>query len=112
MHEGAWDGDSTIQPIRQQKHIRLGEQVGHVEAALRQFRVSGVAGIPELLIRAQLIELGQRDDRIHILCCLMPEFVGGKSQREGGSSVERQLHGVIEVAVQRLQDGERIIHGA
>jgi hypothetical protein len=31
----------------------------------------------------------------------MPEFVGGESQREGGSSVERQLHRVIEVTVQR-----------
>jgi hypothetical protein len=49
---------------------------------------------------------------IHVLRRLVPESVGGESQRERGTPVERQLHRVIEVAVQRLQDGERIIHGA
>jgi hypothetical protein len=87
-------------------------QVGHVEAALRQFRVGGVTGIPELRIRAQLVELGQRDDRIHVVRRLVPEFVRGESQGERGTPVERQLHRVIQVPVQRLQDGERIIHGA
>jgi hypothetical protein len=39
-------------------------------------------------------------------------FVGGESQRESRSPVESQLDRMIEVAVQRLQDQERIIHGA
>lgn len=42
----------------------------------------------------------------------MPKFVGRESQRERGASVEGQLDGMIEMAVERLQDEQRIIHDA
>jgi hypothetical protein len=112
MCKWVWNAQAARQPIGPKKYIRLGEQVRDVEAEFRQFRVRGVASLPELGIRAQWVELGQRDDCIHVLGRLVPGCVGRKTQRERGPSVKRQLHRVIEVAVQRLQDGERIIHDA
>ncbi len=78
---------------------------------LRQFRVSCVAGLPELFIRAQLVEMSQRDNRIDILSRLVPRFVSEKSQRERRTPVDGQFHRVVEMAIQGLQDGERVIHG-
>jgi hypothetical protein len=37
--------------------------------------------------------------------------VGRKTQCHCGASVERQLNLMIEAAIERLQDEERIIHG-
>jgi hypothetical protein len=42
----------------------------------------------------------------------VPKFVGGESQRECGTAIERQLDQVIEVAVQGLQDEKWITHVA
>ena len=51
-----------------------------------------------------------RKKGVHVLGRLMPGFVRGESQRERGASVEGQFDRMIEVAVQGLQDEERIIH--
>ena len=110
MSEGTGNGDAATHPVGQQKHIRLGEQVGQVKAAPGQFGIRGVAGVPELPVRAQFVELGQGNDDVHVLGRLMLGFVGGESQRERGASVEGQFDRMIEMAVQGLQDEERIIH--
>ena len=59
-----------------------------------------------------MIELGQWDDRIHILRRFMSGVVRRESQGKRGTPVNGQFHRMIEVAVQRLEDGEWIIHGA
>ena len=110
MDKGARYGEATAEPVGQQEHVRLGKKVGQVEAALGQFHIRGVAGVPELLIRPQLVELVQRDDRVHVLGRLVPGFVGGKSQRECSAPVKGQLDRVVEVTVEGLQDEERVIH--
>ena len=112
MAEVTWNGDAPIQPVRQQEHVRLCEKVGHIEASIRQLRICDVAGGPELVIRTQWGELGQWDDRVHVLGRLVPEFVGWESERERRAPVKSQLDHVIEMAVEGLQDEERIIHEA
>jgi hypothetical protein len=86
--------------------------VGQVKAALGELGIGSVAGVPELLVGMKLVELGQRDDRVHVLGVIVPGFVRRESQREGGAPVEGQLDRMIEVAVEDLQDEERIIHDA
>jgi len=108
--KGAWNGNAATQPIRQQEHVRLREKMGHVESALGQFRIGGVAGVPELGIGMQLVKLGQRDDRVHVLGRLVTWLVGGEPQGECGTSLEGQLDRMIEVTVEGLQDEERVIH--
>ena len=56
--------------------------------------------------------MGQWDDRVHVLGRLVPEFVGWESERERRAPVKSQLDHVIEMAVEGLQDEERIIHEA
>ena len=86
--------------------------MGQVEAALTKFSVGGVAGSPELLVRAQVLYVCQGDDGIHVLGQLVSRLVRGESQGEGSASVERQLDWMIEVPVKDLQDQEGIVHGA
>ena len=111
VDKGTRDGEPTIEPVGEQEHILLCEQVSQVEAARRQLRVRGIAGSPELLISAKMVQLGERDDRVHVLGRLVPGFVEGESQREGRATIECQLERVVEVTVKGLQDEERVIHG-
>ena len=82
----------------------------YIKPSFGQFGISGVAGVPELLIRAQFVELAQRNDGVYVLGRLVPGFVGGESQRKCATTVECQFDRVIEVAIEGLQDEKRIIH--
>lgn len=100
------------QPVRPQKHIDFREKVGQIKTVLGQFRVGCIASCSELLVGTQFVELAQGDDRVNVLRSLMPGFVRRESQRKRGASVERHLQRMAEVAIQRPEYGERIIHGA
>ncbi len=62
-------------------------------------------------LKLMLLHWRHAHENANILGRLVPGFMRGESQRESGAAAEGQLDWVIEVAVQCLQDEERIIHG-
>ena len=85
VDKATWDGHPAIQSFGPEEHVRLCKQVGWVKAALGQFGIGGVAGVPELLVGMKLVELSQREDRVHVLGVVVPGFVGGESECKGGA---------------------------